>query len=84
MTEKELQMLGFNGSLVKDENWGIYYYYSYEISKNLKLVSNSSDGLKDGEEWYVEFHESDPPIRFYKFGEVQGLINNLEKHKEKQ
>ena len=81
MTERELQLLGFEQKVQNDSDWGIYYYYTYEVTKGLDFISNASDEIKEGEEWYVEFFESTPAIRFYGFGEVQALINLLEKHK---
>ena len=32
--------------------------------------------IKDGN-WYVEFFNTDPLVRFYQFGEVQAIINQL-------
>lgn len=81
MTERELQLLGFDQKVQNDPDWGIYHYYTYEVTKGLDFISNASDEIKEGEEWYVEFFESAPAIRFYGFGEVQALINLLEKHK---
>ena len=84
MTERELQLLGFEQKIQNDPNWGIFYYYTYEVTKGLDFISNASDEIKEGGEWYVEFFESDPSIRFYEFAKLQALINLLEKHKVKE
>lgn len=84
MTEREISLLGFEQVVEKDPNWGTYYYYSLEITGGMGLISNPSDEIKEGEEWYVEFFDCDPEIRFYKFEEVQALINLLERNKLKK
>lgn len=81
MTERELHLLGFEQTIENDLNRGVYHYYTYEVAKGLDFISNASDEIKEGDEWYVEFFESDTAIRFYEFGQVQALINLLEKHK---
>lgn len=80
MTEKEIQLLGFEKH--HDDEMGNlcdFYYYSYKIANGFELISNANDELKEGEGWYVDFFESDPIIRFHKFEEVQSLINLIEK-----
>ena len=88
MTEKEIQLLGFekqvdggielsddeNGVWVEDE----FHYYTYDIVNGLTLISSSSDEIGEDGQWYVEFFDSEPSIRFTEFGEVQALINLLE------
>ena len=82
MTEKEIQLLGFEMQVDDGGgSWDKYHYYTYTVARGLEFISNASDEVKEGEEWYVEFFESAPAIRFYGFGEVQALINLLEKHK---
>ena len=88
MTEREIQLLGCKkhsekGTAVKDletgEQWtdDAFYYYTYTIAQGFEFISNASDEVgKDGE-WFVEFFDSDPIIRFTEFGEVQALINLL-------
>ena len=85
MTENEVQLLGFelqtdNG----DHYWDTYYYYTYTVTRGLEFISNASDEIKEGGEWFIEFFETEIPVRFYKFEEVQSLINLLEKHLIKQ
>ena len=84
MTEKQIQLLGFEVN--HDDGgglWDKYYYYSYYIG-GLYLQSNASDEVTPhscNSEWYVEFLGS--AIRFTEFGEVQALINLLESRKRK-
>lgn len=79
MTEKEIQLLGFERNDEEDLYDNNYRYYSYTVAMGLQFISNSSDEIKDGDEWYIDFFNSDPTIRFTEFGEVQALINLLEK-----
>ena len=80
MTEKEIQLLGFEINYDDgDGNWDKYHYYTYTVAQGFEFISNANDEIKEGEEWYVEFFESTPTIRFYNFEEVQSLINLLEK-----
>ena len=88
MTEKEIQLLGFekqedggielsddeNGVWVEDE----FHYYTYDIVNGLTLISSSSDEIGEDGQWFVEIFNTEPSIRFTEFGEVQGLINLLE------
>jgi len=78
MTEREIQLLGFER---EDMNDGDYsgYYYAYRIANGFVFLSNANDEIREGEQWFVEFFNSDPQILFYEFGEVQALINLIEK-----
>ena len=78
MTEREIQLLGFER---EDMNDGDYsgYYYAYRIANGFEFLSNANDEIGEGEEWFVEFFNSDPQIRFDEFGEMQALINLIEK-----
>jgi hypothetical protein len=77
MTEKEIQLLRFekNSSL---DDYDPFYYYTYDITNGLSFISCADNEVKDGE-WYIEFFNTEIPIRFYKFEEVQSLINLLTK-----
>jgi hypothetical protein len=74
MTEKEIQLLGFEREDMEEG-----YYYAYRIAKGFEFLSNANDEIGEGEQWFVEFFNSDPQILFYEFGEVQALINLIEK-----
>ena len=82
MTEKEIQLLGFERHDEEDLYEHSYHYYTYKLAKGFEFISCSNDAA-ESDEWYVEFFDSDPTIRFTEFGEVQALINLLEKRKIK-
>jgi hypothetical protein len=88
MTEKEIQLLGFEkqedgGIEISDDEGGLwieheFHYYTYDIAMGLDLISNSNDQVGEDGEWFVEVFNTEPAIRFTKFGEVQALINLLQ------
>ena len=89
MTEKEIQLLGFerqddNGVSCEDDignAWteDAFYYYTYTVAQGLEFISNSNDEVGEDGEWYVEFFDTDPAVRFTRFEEMQQLINLIEK-----
>lgn len=79
MTEKEIQLLGFEQQ-IEDEDG--FYYYTHDITNGLSFISNSNDETIDGK-WYIEVFNTEDAIRFFGFEEVQNLLNILEKHKIK-
>ena len=89
MTEKELQLLGFEkqedgGIEVSDDLGGLwvedeFYYYTYDIVDGLTLISSANNEIGEDGQWFVDIFNTEPSIRFTGFGEVQGLINLLEK-----
>jgi hypothetical protein len=88
MTEKEIQLLGFEkqedgGIELSDDESGLwieheFHYYTYDIAMGLDLISNSNDQVGEDGEWFVEIFNTEPAIRFTEFGEVQALINLLQ------
>ena len=78
MTEREIQLLGFEKQAEHDGDTP-YHYYTYTVARGFEFISCASDEVDESGEWYIEFFESDPTIRFTKFAEVQALINLLEK-----
>jgi hypothetical protein len=80
MTEKEVQILGFEKELMVDyegeENPD--YYYAYDIVNGLTLISGSRSETKN-EEWFVDVFNTEPIIRFTKMEQVQVLINTMER-----
>jgi hypothetical protein len=82
MTENEIKLLGFKKNNVSIEESGDkpYHYYIYEITKGLEFISSDSDTSSDNE-WFIEFFNTEIPVRFYKMGEVQSLINIFENSK---
>lgn len=79
MTEKEVQLLGFEREEYSDYN-GDWHYYSYEITNGMSFISSASDESEKEGQWFVDVFDTEDPIRFYKFEEVQNLLNILEKH----
>jgi hypothetical protein len=83
MTEKEIQLLGFEMQESTDE-FEPFYYYTYKIADGLEFISCANDEVSEDQEWYIDIFNTDPHIRFTEFGDVQGLINILEKRKVKK
>jgi len=83
MTEKEIQLLGFEMQESTDE-FEPFYYYTYKIADGLEFISNANDEVSEDQEWYIDIFNTDPHIRFTEFGDVQGLINILEKRRVKK
>lgn len=77
MTEKEVQLLGFERR-DESEQPNPYYYYVYKIADGVDFITAANDEIEN-EEWVVEFLEANPKIIFTKFEEVQTLINLLKK-----
>lgn len=82
MTENEIKLLGFKKVGVSSEESGdkSYHYYIYEITKGLEFISSESDISKDNN-WFVEFFNTDIPVRFHKMEQIQSLINIFENSK---
>lgn len=85
MTEKELQILGFTKNKVSAEESGEkpYHYYTYDFTKGLEFISQDSESIVD-DEWWIEFFNTEIPIRFNDMLEVQKLISIFEKAKLKK
>ena len=80
MTEKEIQLLGFEVNYDDGGgDWDKYHYYTYTVARGFEFISNASDEVGEDGQWFVEFFDSDPEIRFTEFGEVQALLNLLNK-----
>lgn len=82
MTEKEIQLLGFQ--IKHDDGDGYfdkYHYYTYDIANGLSFISNASDEITEDDGWFIEFFDTEPNIRFSNFAQAQALINTLEKAK---
>ena len=76
MTEREVQLLGFEREEYSDFD-GDHYYYSYQVAQGFGFISSTN--TESDVEWFVDFFDSYPTIRFTEFGEVQALINLIEK-----
>ncbi len=76
MTERELILLGFKSEEIKEHEDDESYYYVLDIVDGLTFITPTNEEIKDGD-WYVDFFNTDPLVRFHEFGELQGLINQL-------
>ena len=76
MTEREIQLLGFQKEEMKEHEEDESYYYALDIVDGVAFITRSNDEIKD-DNWYIEVFNTDPAIRFTEFGEVQALINLL-------
>lgn len=80
MTEKELTLLGLEKQEIEEyvgeENPD--YYYTIKIVNGLDFITNTKRECGN-DDWYVEFFDTEPSIRFTKFEEVQSLFNLLNK-----
>jgi hypothetical protein len=79
MTEQEIQLLRFEKNLSFDDN-DPFYYYTYDIVKfGFSLISCTNADIETHDDWYIDVFNTEPHIRFYKFEEVQSLINLITK-----
>jgi len=76
MTERELILLGFKSEEIGEYEGDETYYYVLHIVDGITFITRTNDVIKD-DEWYVEFFNTDPSVRFHDFKEVQLLINQL-------
>lgn len=76
MTEREIQLLGFQKEEMKEHEEDESYYYALDIVDGLVFITRSNEEIID-DNWYAEVFNTDPAIRFTEFGEVQALINLL-------
>ena len=79
MTEKELLDLGFVKELSIDKVDGQpeYYYYIKDYTSGLTFITNASYEIVDGE-WYVEFFETEIPVRYCEYDKVKSLFELIE------
>ena len=83
MTEREIILLGLKSELIKEHEDDETYYYVLDIVDGLTFITPTNEEIKDGN-WYIEFFNTDPGIRFYSFGESQVLINQLTRNIHKK
>ena len=76
MTEREIILLGFKSQLINEHDEDDSYYYALDIVNGLTFITPTNEEINNNE-WYVEFFNTDPLIRFDSFGKLQGLINTL-------
>jgi hypothetical protein len=81
MTERELILLGeliLKSEEIREHDEDESYYYALDIVDGITFITPVNEEIKDGN-WYVDFFNTDPLVRFHDFEEVQGLINQLKK-----
>jgi hypothetical protein len=75
MSEKDLLQLGFtkedSSEFIDDEP--DFYYYVKEITNGLTFITNSNYEM-EGQDWYVEFFDTEVPIRYYDYSSVKMLF----------
>lgn len=79
MSEKELLELGFTKEFSADiiEDVPDFYYYVKEICNGLTFITNGNDEM-EGQNWYVEFFDTEVPIRYYESSTVKMLFMLIE------
>jgi len=80
MTEKELLELGFvkEFSLGNIDDQPEYYYYIKDFTDGLSFISNASDEISDSRGWYVEFFNTEIPVRYCEYDKVKSLFELIE------
>ena len=76
MTEREIILLGFKSEEIKEHDDDDSYYYVLDIVDGLTFITPTNEEIKNGE-WYVEFFNTDPLVRFHDSNELGVLINTL-------
>ena len=76
MTERELILLGFKSEEMNEHEGDETYYYFLDIVDGITFITQTNDEIKN-DEWYIEFFNTDPSVRFHDFKEVQSLMNQL-------
>jgi hypothetical protein len=77
MKEKDLIKLGFKKEVVEPGDSGLdeqFYYYSLDIAYGFSFLSCTNDEVIDGN-WFVDFFDSQPSIRFKSSSELSTMIN---------
>ena len=76
MTERELILLGFKSEEMREHDEDETYYYVLDIVDGITFITPPNEEIKE-DNWYVDFFNTDPIIRFHEFEEVQTLITVL-------
>lgn len=74
MTEGHLRILGFEKQTDKSDESNPYHYYTLDITQGLSFISNSNDEA-EGDKWFVEFFDTEIPVRYYDYDKVKLLFN---------
>lgn len=77
MKEKDLIKLGFKKEIVEPGDSGLdeqFYYYILDIANGFSFISCANDETVDGN-WFVEFFDSHPSIKFESPSDLATMIN---------
>jgi hypothetical protein len=77
MTEKELESLGFDLEGYGDFD-GEWHYYSLQLASGFGFISCANNQVGEDGQWYVDFFDSDPLIRFTDHDELRSIISLVE------
>jgi hypothetical protein len=80
MSEEEVLKLGFKKEFSDEYNLKgepDFYYYIKDITDGLTFISNGNDDM-EGPEWYIEFWDTEVPIRYYEYTTVKMLFMLIE------
>jgi hypothetical protein len=77
MTEKELESLGFDLEGYGDFD-GEWHYYSLQLASGFGFISCANNQVGEDGQWYVDFFDSDPLIRFTDYDELRNIISLVE------
>jgi len=77
MTEKELESLGFTKDGYGDFE-GEWHYYSLQLASGFGFISCANNQVDEDGQWFVEFFDSDPLIRFTDYDELRNIISLVE------
>ncbi len=74
MTEKQLVELGFEKQEEFDGVDDGFYYYTLTIARGFEFITNANDECDHDDDWYVEFFESYPTIRWRNAADLKLVI----------
>jgi len=74
MTEGHLRILGFKKQTDESDSANPFYYYTLNFTQGLSFITNANDETRD-DEWYIEFFNTEIPVRYYDYDKAKTLIN---------
>ena len=77
MKEKDLIKLGMTKQTDKSDESNPFHYYTLDITQGLSFISNGNDE-SEGDKWFVEFFDTEIPVRYYDYDKVKLLFNLIE------
>ena len=85
MKEQDIIDLGFERHDVTAEKSGHesdWYYYTYEFTRGLSLISCDSDLAKKNGQWHIEIFNTDEEIIFTDVSKVRNLMDLITEAKQ--